>query len=366
MSWMIMLACGSSTMTFRSDGVLRLEVDHGIQTRIFGDTLEFAGKEQSGRFILPPPGRHALCDHNYSASHGPAEFVRRRFGCFGRQSTGLMRVRMQVGLLVVILALAPSLFVAQSTPARLIELRLRTGNTGVDSATAFAALKRGLERDSTVRVLDAAPPFQRAFENAEFVLYASGAMTRGLYFNVYAEDTIKNRRLSLATGRVGRDSVVAALEALGISMASRLVRDAGWYKLPAKQGQEGRKVPLLPQVGPHLGSPAGPSLAFGVLYTRDDLFRVDELRGPFASIEPGFRWGRASIGHAYMKFDGIPVGRSLRESFLRKYCGSAQRSYLGVEAQFILALVSVRAGVFRPLRGAGRVLLSWDVGLGLL
>lgn len=106
------------------------------------------------------------------------------------------------------------------------------------------------------------------------------------------------------------------------------------------------------------GTPALVSLGFGVLSSRANGFV-----GPFVSIEPGIRAGRASAGYSMVTGD-LAAGPIVRASFLRRYRGDVQRNYVGLEAQYVVALLGPRIGVFRSTSGRDSYLLAVDFGVG--
>jgi hypothetical protein len=67
-----------------------------------------------------------------------------------------------------------------------------------------------------------------------------------------------------------------------------------------------------------------------------------------AAIEPGIHAGRASLALAHwLRWEG---GGILRATALRFWSGSPTRSYLGIEAQWVISVLplGVRVGAFRP------------------
>lgn len=115
---------------------------------------------------------------------------------------------------------------------------------------------------------------------------------------------------------------------------------------------------IWPILGLRAGTPALLSLGAGALYTTSS----DGFIGPFVSIEPGLRAGRASAGYSIVG-GNLAAGWAFRASFLRRYRGDVQRNYAGLEAQFMAALVGPRIGLFRSLTGSAW-LFAADFGIG--
>lgn len=75
-------------------------------------------------------------------------------------------------------------------------------------------------------------------------------------------------------------------------------------------------------------------------------------------VEPGIRAGRVSVGYSAVGGQ-IPVGGSVRVSFLRNYGRRPLANYFGVEAQALIAF-GLRVGLFRSLQDTD-VRFVWDV-----
>ena len=122
------------------------------------------------------------------------------------------------------------------------------------------------------------------------------------------------------------------------------------------QQSAAKRVWPLPAV--RAGTPAIVSVGMGAVYAD-----VGDFVGPFISIEPGLRAGRASIGYSLVT-GNLTAGTMVRGSFLRRYRGRSQGNYVGFEAQYVVALLGPRFGVFRSTRKGGGYLVAADVGIG--
>ena len=82
---------------------------------------------------------------------------------------------------------------------------------------------------------------------------------------------------------------------------------------------------------------------------------VPEPRTTFvlAAIEPGIHAGRASLAVAHwLSFEG---GAIVRATALRFWSGTPTRTYVGVEAQYVISVlpIGIRVGAFKPTRETG-------------
>lgn len=118
-----------------------------------------------------------------------------------------------------------------------------------------------------------------------------------------------------------------------------------------------RAARVWPLGGLRAGTPTLVSVGVGAIYTQ-----TRDFVGPFISIEPGIRAGRASAGYS-MIAGNLAAGTIFRASFLRRYRGARLGNYAGLEAQYVFGLVGPRVGVFRSMVGDG-YLLALDFGIG--
>ncbi len=251
-----------------------------------------------------------------------------------------------------------SICVAQSPAPRPVAVRLvLSRRVDVDSASAVAALRAGLERRGTLRVV-AQPPQPGDSLRLEVPELAMDVTLQAADSFITMAATVRNvathERMPRVYVRARPDSVSSALDRFGETIAQLLATPGALTRTPSAAAGNHFWAPF----GVHGGSPAGASVGVGVAYGP-----AEDLRAMFLFAEPGLHAGRLSLGYSAIT-GNLATGVTVRASTMRVYAGDDQRNYGGAEGQLVALLVGVRMGLFHSLGGSGRYLFTWDLGFG--
>jgi hypothetical protein len=139
---------------------------------------------------------------------------------------------------------------------------------------------------------------------------------------------------------------------------------------PAQSPEKTEGPWYLGPLGIHIGGPIRASVGLGAgrrLRCSADAACSRETIG-FASLEPGLRGGRFSLG-AGMRWGGLATAATARATFLQRWGSSSDARYLGLEmSAHPVALIGFRLGAFRPMQSSiagSNVLWMGNFSIGL-